>query len=207
MSTTQPTKKAAPKRKGLAAPLDAHSPGVDVLRAYWIGAFPGCVGEGLSIAGVNFPKINEDVKRNSGAKGGTQRIPRLGALVRLDHAKVELIRARLLQQVIRFTEVHRPEEFITDSHGDEKRVGHQTDAMDYDQPRRKGRPIRIPTETELENARKAGRPLRKYTRGTHDEPAARYLFAQLCTNQEKPVRGEAYPPSLEDADIEWPEEK
>jgi hypothetical protein len=184
--------KTATKRKGLAANLDAHAPGVIVETAYWLGAFPGCCGEGLDIAGINFPKINEDIRPGLG-HGNTERIPRLGAVVRLSQQKVDQIREKLPQSVIRFKEAATAEQ--------------HRDAMDYTQKRRNGHPIRIPTEAQLKDAKKDGRILRRYVRRQYDEPAARYLFAVPCTDQKNPVRGVAYPESLEDIDIEWPKAK
>jgi hypothetical protein len=185
--------KTATKRKGLAANLEAHAPGVIVETAYWIGAFPACCGEGLDVAGINFPKINEEIRKGIGSGNNTERIPRIGAIARLSQQKVDEIREKLPQCVIRFKE---PET-----------ATHQTDALDYTQPRRNGQPIRIPTEAQIKAARKVGRNLPPYVRRPFDEPAARFLFAVPCTDQNNPTRGEAYPESLEDIDIEWPKAK
>jgi hypothetical protein len=188
MTTEEKTKarKAKTTRKSLAAPIDDHGPGISSEVWYWIGALPQCTGEGLDIGGMNFPKINEDVKP-AGIGGKTTRIPRIGALVKLNQDRVELIEDKLSRCVLRFTEP-----------ADEDQ---QNDAEDYTQRRRKGYPIRIPTEEQV----KAGS--RRYVRGTHDEPAARYLFAQVCADQNNPVRGNAYPDNLEDAPelLAWPD--
>lgn len=199
---TQTTTATPKKGSGLAADIHAHDPGIETLAWYWIGAFPQCSGEGLNVGGINFPKINEDIR---GKGGKTQRIPRIGALIQLNRSQIEEIRKRLPRRVIRFTEPLKPEEFVTDANGDEKRLGHQTDPFDFEQRRRRGYPIRIPTKEQIERAQANGRTLPRYVRGKFDEPAARYVFAQLCDNQERPTRGEAYPPSLEDVDIDWPE--
>jgi len=193
------------KSKSLAANLDKHNPNVGVECWYWLGAFPQCVGEGLDVAGLNFPKMTENVKRG-GLGGKTQRIPRIGALVRLPIEKVELIREKLPNCVIRFTEKLQPETITTDDDGNEQRTGHQTDAMDYTQPRRQGHPIRIPTEAQMKEARKHGRPMRQYVRQELDEPAADYLFAVPCANQASPARGEAYPEPLSETGLPWPED-
>ena len=197
--------KPKPKARSLAANLDKHNPDIGVECWYWLGAFPQCVGEGLDVAGVNFPKLVETVKAK-GLGGKTTRTPRIGALVKLPIEKVELIREKLAACVIRFTEKLQPETFDTDANGNEQRSGHQTDAMDYTQKRRQGHPIRIPTDAALKEARKHGRMLRQYVRRPLDEPAADYLFAVPCANQDSPARGEAYPEPLSQTGLPWPED-
>ena len=70
----------------------------------------------------------------------------------------------------------------------------------------KGHGVRIPTDDQIKQARMLGRPMPGYVAQDGDLPAARFMYAVLCPDQDNPTRGLHYPPSLEEIGIEWPEE-
>lgn len=171
--------------------LEANREAVEEAHWYWLGALPACPTEHLDLKGIHFPKVEElvSVKRD----GGTQRIPVIGALVQLTIDQVLMLKDRLSRTVIRFR----------DKAGGETGVGVPVSSVESIQ-RRKGDPVTIPTVDEVKKAEAAGRATNRYQQRPGDEPAARYLFAQLCENQERPGRGEFYPEPLEITGLAWP---
>jgi len=159
---------------------------------YWIGTLPGCPREHLDIGSTDFPKQTEDVRVDS--RGKTHRRGQIGSVRELTHVQLQRIEDDAPQCVIRF-----------DAKDDTPCPGGPGDGLDaLDAPRRKGRPIRIPTNTQATKAIKDGRPMRPYTAEVTDEPAARYIFAQLCDDQNHPQRSDFYPDPLEVTGLEWP---
>jgi|SRR5688572_1518529 len=177
----------------LVPDLSIHSDAVDVGHFYWIGALPSCPVSHVTIAGECFPKIEEQV---ISLGGQTKRIPVIGAVVRLNKPKIRLMRERLRQTVIRFTS----EPDLIEEPGTGKNIG------DAHQRGRKGHPITIPTSEFLAERAKNKIPARPYRPTKNDEPVARYLFAQLCRDQDKGERGTTYPDVLEVTGLEWPGE-
>ena len=185
--------KKSPRRIGakgqdLVPDLAANVDRITVQNWYWIGALPGCPRESLDVGGISFPKMTEAVRLDK--SGNTHRVPRIGALAQLTSIQIERIRETLPDRVIRFTGTE-PE---TDG------VGEGLESLDEDNARRKGHAIRIPTSEQV----KAGK--RAYTQDPRDEPAARYLFAELCQNQDRPQYSDRYPEPLEVTGLEWPGE-
>ena len=157
---------------------------------YWIGALPGCPREHLDIGSTNFPKMTEDVRRDS--RGQTHRRPQIGSIRQLTQVQLQRIQDDLPQCVIRF-----------DTDG--PNPGGPGDGLEVlDKDRRKGEPMRIPTDKQVEEAKKRDRFVDSYSASVLDEPAARYVFAQLCENQERPQRSDFFPEPLEVTGLEWP---
>lgn len=176
----------------LAADIGAGAPGVVQTRAYWLGAYPTCTGEGLAIGGQDFPKLTEEVRPSRGIGGTSQRIPHVGKVIHLAESQVRKIEEKMPLRVIRFLEPPADHQ--------------QRDAFD-EEPRRKGYAIRIPTDADMASARASGRGLPGYVRQKWDEPAARYLFMELCADQANPARSGAYPPPLsEHQGSLWPDD-
>ncbi len=46
---------------------------------------------------------------------------------------------------------------------------------------------------------------RRYVAREWDEPAARYMYAVLCQDQENPLRGSGFPQPISETGIAWPE--
>ena len=211
------TKKPASAGSDLVYDLEKHRAVITTQNWYWLGALPGCPRETLHIAGVEFSKMTEIVRRNPHNPSQTDRDARIGSLVQLTKAKVELLREKIRLQVIRFVDLpaadaaRRAEARAACKTDAAKRVhdpiegtGAGLEALDV--TRRRGHPIRIPTTDDVKAARKHGRVLREYVRDDRDEPAARYLFAQLCANQNQPERSDFYPEPLEVTGLKWPDE-
>jgi len=181
----------------LVPDLDTLSAGVTREYVYWVGVTPSCPVEHIDCAGINFPKLNEKIMPRAGQKGKYQRVPVIGALVTLTAAKAAVMRDKLPRTVLRFL--------------NEKTAQQEADAInsaeagvnlgDLIQRPRKGYLITIPTADEAK-----ARHTPPYVARKNDEPAARYMFAVLCENQDKPQRGEFYPDVLEDTGLDWPED-
>ena len=121
-----------------------------------------------------------------------QRIPHVGKVIHLAESQVRKIEEKMPLRVIRFLEPPADHQ--------------QRDAFD-EEPRRKGYAIRIPTDADMASARASGRGLPGYVRQKWDEPAARYLFMELCADQANPARSGAYPPPLsEHQGSLWPDD-
>jgi hypothetical protein len=200
-------KKAAPAATTIsgsefAGSLGEHEPGTIRPYKFWVGVFPSCPVEGIYCAGISFPKVTERLIRGSKARTGTtERIPRIGTIVALTADKAQLLRERLPRLVLRFNEPRRAIEHMAGSTlGDATRE----DTADNMKARR-GRPIRIPSPKDLKNAEASGRGIQRYVRQDNDEPAARYMFAVLCEDQDNPEPGSVYPDSLEETGLTWPE--
>ncbi len=203
--------KPAPAAVAPAAPR-THMPGADltadiaklandvgVVRQfrYWVGVTPSCPVEYVDMAGVNFPKLNEIVMPSPQRDGRTIRKPVVGALVWLTEQHVRQIRARLPRTIIRFL----------DDKGVQEEAGTGQNIGDLVQRPRRGQLITIPTPEEVAEARKRGRAVNLYVPDTRrDAPASRFMFAQLCEDQEHSERGDYYPDPLEVTGLSWPDD-
>lgn len=157
---------------------------------YWIGVVPECPLESVDIRGVHFPKVTAQVKPSSRAPGMTDRIPQIGVITELTEEKFLALRERIPRTVIRFIDGPPPTVGTRDL-GDEA-------------PRRRGHIITIPTPEELEERRRQGRSAREYRRQSGDVGVAKFLFMQLCKDQERGERGGTYPYTLDHSDMVWP---
>lgn len=186
-------KKAQPKNRGadLVPDLEKHRASVATTYWYWIGVLPSCPVGALGLGGEMFPKINENIIRDH--SGQQKRVPVIGNIVKLTKPKVDRMRERMSRTVLRFTSAP------TGSSGVGAKVGNNI-------PPRKGYAITIPSDEEIEQRKASKLPARMYYQQEHDEPAARYMFAQLCSDQSSPSRGESYPEVLEKTGLPWPGE-
>lgn len=187
---------AGPRRGSALTPgnLATNRDAMRDTRWYWVGTLPGSPVDFVSVAGQTFPKLEE---RISWKKDGTQiNVPVIGALLQLTKADIERMREALPRTIMRFTD-GRGEPKSVDEIGVGEPVENAQDNY------RKGFLITIAKKAEIEEAAKAQRAVRHYTQREGDEPAARYLFAQLCEDQQKPRRGESYPEPLEQTDLIW----
>lgn len=199
MAPSTTTKKAAAGKghtpgADLVPDLSRSAPGVTREVFYWVGVFPACPVENLTVAGIAFPKVNEDLRPQPGTNE-LQRVPHIGGITSLTADKIDTLRERLPRLVLRFRDPNP---------GDEPMAG--SGLQDRQRRARRGQPIHIPTAAAIEAARKAGRTLPRYVASPNDEPAARYMFAVPCEDQEQPRPGGVYPPSLEETGLDWPEE-
>lgn len=149
---------------------------------YWLGVRQDCPCSFLSCGGINFPKSQEIVTADPLSKGRSTRVPVFGGLQKLNEEQMGLIIKNLPLRVLRITPGENPD------------------------GTRKGHAVRIPTPELLEQRRKNSRPLMDYIAQPNDEQAAKYMFCVLCPDQDKPTRGNHYPPSLAEIGIEWPDE-
>lgn len=164
---------------------------------YWVGITSSCPVEWIDLAGINFPKINEKIVPDPLRTGKKRRSPVAGALVWLTEDKIRLMRERLPRTVIRFL----------DDKGVQEEPGTGENIGDVAQRPRRGQVITIPTEEDLADRRKRGKPARVYVPDpTRDVPASRFMFAHLCEDQDRPERGDHYPDTLETTGLEWPDE-
>lgn len=171
---------------------------VAVLRQYryWVGVTPSCPVEGIDLAGINFPKVNEKLVDDPLRTGRRMRVPVIGAVVWLTEDKIKRMRERLHRTIIRFLR--------DDGEVEEPNTGKNVGDV-HRRPRR-GQLITIPTDAEVEARKKRGKATREYVPHKNDVPAARFMFACLCENQEQGSRGESYPDPLELTGLSWPEE-
>lgn len=217
-STTEPRKPRG-RQKQMTKGADLL-PDASLLQAvsereyfYWVGVLPACPIESLAIGGIRFPKVQAQVRKDA-ASGKGQHYPYIGAITRLTRARLKKIEERMRWSVIRFTSAPHPEEPRAGTTMEDNRRPSKAELAalkEAGEPiplghyRRKGYPIRIPTPEEIQLAADNNRGLPRYVAGEHDEPAARYVFMQLCENQDRPQPGEVYPDAVEVTGIEWPE--
>ena len=185
----KPKTKRAKKPKGasLRADMSGHAPGVLQQRRYWVGIFPNCPVECIDVAGVNFPKVNEDIVDNPLNPGGPKtRVPVIGTITFLSKAQIALLNERIPLVVVRFLNGEQEEHGTGENRGD----AHL---------RRRGHLITIPNEQQMASPRNK----RRYIQRSGDEPAADFMFAHLCEDQENGKCGQIYPESLAETGLEW----
>jgi hypothetical protein len=164
--------------------------------AYWVGVTPSCPVEHIDLAGINFPKVNELIVADPLRTNQKRRVPVIGSIVWLTKDRLELMQERLRRTVIRFYE----DAGQKDEPGTGQNVGDN-----HVRPRR-GQLITIPSDEQIQQAGKANRAIRRYVPQSNDVPAARFMFAELCSDQVKGNRGEVYPEPLEVTGLDWPED-
>lgn len=184
--------------RDLVPDLAARGASAGVMREYlyWVGVTPSCPREHIDCAGINFPKVNENLIDDPMRTNRKQRVPVIGAIVRLTEDKIRRMREKLPRLVIRFL----------DDKGQHEEPGTGQNIGDNFQRPRRGQIITIPTDEEVKAAQERGKATRQYVMQRQDVPAARFMFAQLCADQEKGSRGEIYPEPLEVTGLEWPDE-
>lgn len=193
-----PTAKTAVAATALVPDLKTvrKTQGVGRQYLYWVGVTPSCPVASVDLAGINFPKINEQLIPNPAQPGRKMRRAVVGAIVRLDEQRFRRMVERLPRTVIRFRD-GLPED---DAGASGARIDDAAKTV------RKGKLITIPTAEEIAQRRAAGKPTREYIPHENDEPAAHYMFAVLCADQDRGTRGDVYPPTLGDVGLEWPDD-
>jgi hypothetical protein len=189
----------APRQSATKLSGESLMPNLDATRAvtarrywYWIGVLPTAPTDNIQITGINFAKAEEVVTKRGNK---THRHGVIGSLVQLDQGAILRLRERLPRTVVRvFPETT---EVVSGT-------GMQL-AEAYER-KSKGQMITIPRKEDLDALRKQGLPAQPYVQHPNDQPGARYMFAQLCEDQERPQRGSYYPEVLEVTGLEWPDE-
>ena len=170
--------------------------GVSRSYKYWVGVTPSCPHEHVDLAGINFPKVNENLVDDPMRTGNKRRVPVIGAIVDIDEHTILRMRDRLKRTVIRFL----------DDNGQSEEPGTGLNIGDNHKRPRRGQLITIPTAEETANRIARNKPARTYPPRAGDVPAARYMFAQICDDQQNGSRGEYYPETLETTGLSWPDE-
>ena len=175
-----------------------------VEHVYWCGVLPSCPVEWIDAAGINFPKVTEELVPNPGQPGKYRRVPRIGALVLVDSRRLKALEKALPLKVIRFLSTTEQDEEQRRAEAEASANGRMKNLGDVAARPRRGYPISIPP---AEGERKPGEErmrVRPYVAKAGDEPAARYMFMVRCADQRNPSRGDFYPESLEATGLEYP---
>lgn len=182
----------------LVPDLDKHKTQLGVARSYkyWVGVTPSCPRESVTLAGINFSKVNERLVQDPMRTGTKRRVPVIGGIVDIDERRVQKMRDKLKRTVIRFL----------DDGGQTEEPGTGQNVGDNHVRPRRGQIITIPTEEDIKQRLERGKPTNAYRPHPNDVPAARYMFAQICEDQERGSRGEYYPDTLETTGLWWPDE-
>jgi hypothetical protein len=190
--------KSSKIRAGNTLVPELTNPGLGVTKSfwYWVGVTPSTPVEHIDLAGICFPKVNELIVPDPMRTNQKKRIPVIGSLVKLSQQDLLRLEERLRRTVIRFY----------DDKGVREEVGTGQNVGDNHIRPRRGKLITIQTAEEQQLRAQMNKPVRTYTPSPNDAPAARFVFAQLCEDQEKGTRGSFYPEVLEDAGLEWPAE-
>ncbi|HXI82133.1 MAG TPA: hypothetical protein VNM34_15100 [Verrucomicrobiae bacterium] len=173
-----------------------HDASVGVEYRYWVGVSPSCPVQSITVAGIDFPKVNELLIDDPARTGQKRRVPVIGAIVFLDADRIRRLREQLPRTVIRFL----------DDGGEKEEPGTGQNIGDAHRQPRKGHVITVPSPEEVAQRRKDGTAINLYVPSRHDVPAARFMFAQICADQERGSRGEFYPDPLEVSGLDWPDE-
>lgn len=205
---TEPTEVPIVKRKKTARVVresltklsgESLTPNLDATRAvvsrrywYWIGVLPTAPVDNIQITGINFPKAEEIVTKR-GTKTHRQGV--IGALAHLDQDAILRLRERLPRTVVRVFPATT--EVVS---------GTGMQLADAYERKSKGQMITIPRKEDVDSLRKQGLPVHLYSQHPNDQPGARYMFMELCADQERPQRGSYYPEVLEVTGLEWPDE-
>lgn len=175
------TKKSTAKKVGSPTKIApaALAPEIKVpkqqqLYWFWVGALPSAPRASIDVGGVSFPKILESVHRST-TLGKTKRTQHAGCLVKLSRAKLELIAARLRSKVFRFEGARQVDDI--------EHPGMLN--LDGRYPRNNALELCIPTEEEIEAAKKRGRHLRPYIASDRDRPVSEFIYLQYV-GEKKP---------------------
>ena len=174
----------------LANPAE-HAHGDDAGFWYWIGITSNAPFSFALLNGVQFSKVTENVMQEGNE---TRRFPRIGDVFFLTVSLAERMLRRLPLVVVR----RYPNQDVETDAGRVKNAGNPYRSST------KGHLITITGQAEAAELRAKNIPIPRYDYDPTDEPVSRYLFAQLCPDQEKPMAGMWYPPSLEEQAFEYP---
>lgn len=163
---------------------------------YWIGLMPDAPVEAIVLGGQSWPKINKVRRPNPDRSGDEVFMPVIGAITRLDARGVQAIVDRLPWTVVR----------LRNDPGQQEEPGTGKNIGDVARQPSRGQIITVKTPEAMAELRRLNRPAPEYVEGPNDHPAARYLFAVLCPDQNNPARGEYYPDALEVTGLRFPDE-
>tara|TARA_R100000458_G_scaffold11201_1_gene8959 strand:+ start:3998 stop:4630 length:633 start_codon:yes stop_codon:yes gene_type:complete len=169
------------------APDFDNIPGELVAEEYpfWLGVTADCPRGQIDVAGLHFPKKEEDIILNDAGK--QVRVPQHGALnfTVTKHHFEELV--RLLSRL-----VIRPHKVI-DADGTGENIGDPVQNS-------KGRLIKIPDDKMLAGASESGRKLKPYVKQPGDRPATEFMYFIYAPDK---VRGNKYQ-TIAEIGLEWP---
>lgn len=191
-------KRAKPKQKlfrvepdAMLANPAAHANGDDAGFWYWIGVTNDAPFAFALLNGVQFSKVTENVVHEGNE---TRRIPRIGDVFFLTVSLAERMLRRLPLVVVR----RYANQEVEQDAGRVKNAGNPYRSST------RGHLITITGPAEAAELRAKSIPVPRYDYDPTDEPVSRYLFAELCPDQDNPMAGMWYPPSLEARAFEYP---
>jgi len=202
---TKPAKKKAlRKARKKKLPTSSLAPAVLVNRTagegtivrhwFWIGTMPSIGDRGsVTVAGIHFPKLHETVSPAPAGGGRSERTGHIGQCIHMSRAQMESITECLPRCVYRFTEPPK----------DVPGPGEGIEALD--QTPRRGRPIRIMTDAEIQVRKSTGVPAIEYSPEEWDEPLVDHIFCVPCYNQDAPRPDVVYPDPISVTGVEWPD--
>ena len=154
---------------------------------FWLGVTAGCPRGQIDVAGLHFPKAEEQIVIN--AAGKQVRVPVIGAInktvTRLNFEELVKVLSRL---------VIRPS----------KPVLQDASGLNIGDPieRAKGRLIKIPDEKMIAGATASGRRLEPYIKQPGDRPASEFMFFIHAPSGKRGVEYQ----TIAEVGLEWPEE-
>ena len=203
VTTPAPAQTQRTPGTSLVPKITPDSSTATIEHVYWCGVLPSCPVEWIDAAGINFPKVTEELLPNPGQPGKYRRVPRIGSLVRVDVRRLKALEKALPLKVIRFLSTAEQDEEQRRAEAEATANGRMKNLGDVAARPRRGYPISIPTEDDRKSGEERGRH-RPYVAKPGDEPAARYMFMVRCTDQRNPSRGDFYPEPLEATGLEYP---
>ena len=196
--TKAPRQQDLPKSgESLIPDFDKFRKGVEKRMWFWAGAYPSCPAVSLDCGDASFPMVTETVYEREGTEA-SQRVPHIGNLLHLNRKQVDGIKEQLSRSVIRFYE-SKPAKY----------AGQGLDASIMKKQCRKGKPIRIWTDEQIDQREAKGYFAPRYHREDFDEPMADHIFMVPFANQDNPSADQIpniYPPPLSETGLEWPED-
>lgn len=154
---------------------------------FWLGVTADCPRGQIDVAGLHFPKAEEQIVIN--AAGKQVRVPVIGAI----NAKVTRLHFEELVKVLPRLVIRPTKQVLQDGSGQNTK-----DPIE----RAKGRLIKIPDAAMIAGATASGRQLEPYVKQPGDRPATEFMF---FVHAPKGVRGTEYQ-TIAEAGLEWPEE-
>ena len=172
------------------APDWDNLPGEIVAEEYpfWIGVTADCPRGQIDVAGLHFPKVEEEITTNH--TGQQVRVPKVGTVNKTVTKRHFLALVKVLPRLV-IRQSHAVEE-PTDGSG--KNIGDPAE-------RAKGRLIKIPTEDQILGI-DGQRKLAPYVKQPGDRPASEFMFFTYAPDG---LHGSQIR-TIAEAGLEWPEE-
>lgn len=185
---TQPSKSTKVAASRLAPDFN-NLPGELDLRnhTFWLGVTADCPCGQIDVAGLHFPKAEEQIVIN--AAGKQVRVPVIGAL----NATVTRLHFEEMIRVLPRLVIRPVKQVLQDGSGQNTK-----DPIE----RAKGRLIKIPDEKMIAGATTHGRRLNPYVKQPGDRPATEFMFFVHAPNGKRGVEYQ----TIADTGLEWPEE-